>query len=107
MPEVQNGKMTPYIVAGTFANGALCVTAIIAPAIEIATARATAEFIRAAGIEADLVGICAVPMDPDFLRAALQAIETGKPGADVLSLVPKVVEAVAIGDEPPRGPEVA
>jgi hypothetical protein len=107
MPEIHNGKMTPYIVAGTFANGALCVTAIIAPAIEIATARATVEFVRAAGGDSELNGICAIPMDPAFLRAALQAIETGKAGGDVVSLVPKVVGAVPISDEPPRGPEVA
>jgi hypothetical protein len=80
-------KMIPYLVAGTFDNGALCVTAIIAHAPEIATAMAVREFVRSIPQEALLNGICAVPLNPDFLRAALRAVEGEPQTGAVLSLV--------------------
>jgi hypothetical protein len=72
------------------------VTAIIAHGPEMATAIATREFVRSVPEDAMLTGICAVAINPDFLRQAMRELDGGQRG-EVLSLV----QPAAADHEPP------
>lgn len=88
-------KMTAYMVAALFDSGALCLSGICAPSVEIATAKATVEFVRSVPPNSQITGICVVPLAPEFMREALRAIEGDEPArarSSVVSLVPPVQE---------------
>jgi hypothetical protein len=100
-------KLIPYIVAATFDNGGLCVTAIFAPAVEVATAIATREFVRSVPEDALLTGICGAQITPEFLRAALRAVEGEPQAGRVVSLVSSGAPVTAIGQPPEMPPSAA
>ncbi len=79
--------MNVYMVAAIFADGALCTECMTAESPEIATAQASIRFVRATKTEAELSGVIATVIPIEFLRSALQMIETGRPSGEVLSLV--------------------
>ena len=83
-------KFTPYIVALAFGEGGpVAANALIAPHETAAVAAFTAKFIQDTGTKEPLMGVVVVPLAPDFLRAALRAVEgtlaTG--GENVVALV--------------------
>jgi len=80
-------SMNAYMVAAIFADGALCAEGMVADTPEVASASAIVRFLRATKTEADLCGCIVVPLTSEFLQGALQALETGKPSGDILSLV--------------------
>lgn len=80
--------LTTYVVAALFSDGALCVNAIVTSSPEIATAMSTVEFLRTSGTTGSLTSIVAIPLNAEFLRSALRAIEGEGPAGRVVSLVP-------------------
>lgn len=95
MPEI---VLHPYAVALTFADGGpMFVSAVIAPTSEAASAIFTTLVMQANTIPQPLSGCAVTPLNPDFLRAALRAVEGKLPPdgeAQVLSLVPQAAAPV-------------
>lgn len=80
--------LTTYVVAALFSDGALCVNALVTSAPEVATGMSVQQFISSGAATGKLTGIVAIPLNAEFLRSALRAIEGEGPAGRVVSLVP-------------------
>ena len=92
--------MRAYVVALSFADG-LGIVQTVAPNAESAAAMVGVRAGRAH--EGDPLAIAWAELTPEWLRMALRACETGKAGADVVSLVSDNPRPA----EPPREGEPA
>lgn len=95
MPETP--PLRAYCVTLVFGAtaGTIHMGTAFAPAPADATAVVLWNIMKHTPPEEDLAGSACVELPAEWLRHALQAIETGKPGAEVLSLVPKPPEGDA------------
>lgn len=91
------------MVAASFRDSTLSVNALVAMTPEMACATAVREICRQTNTDADLAGVMAVELQPDFMRAALRAMEGEEPPGRVISLVPSAAgqPPMAAGAETP------
>lgn len=87
-----------YVVALTF-EGMVHMGTAMSLSREEAAAVVMMNAMRDSKPTSALIGVGSMLLPPEWLRAALQAIDTGKPSGEVLSLVPKA--------EPEPGPGAA
>jgi hypothetical protein len=95
MPEM---TLKPYMVTLSFAEGGpLFLNALLAPTPEAATAMLATIVMREHTVTQPLMGCMAMELTPEFLRAALRAVEGKLPpdgNAQVISLVPAVTQTI-------------
>lgn len=95
-------KLSAYIVTLVFDDRRAFTEACVSHAPETASVGVTLQAVkRMDPPPGDIVGVSVVEIQPAFMRAALQAIESGKPSGEVVSLVRQDEPDHALGPAEP------